>query len=192
MTVGAFGFGWKSDLDRTMTIPKGLKVIRDKDTHLVTEIQQRSVTRNRTWHYKYHNLDLISVSLGKVALVKYQYDSVHNLTDILYPDGSSEKITYFTAQDQVKSYQDSKHCLESYNYDQQKWGAVFVSRTSVEHRCPASTSSQFLTYAFWMKSLKNGTSVLFKAQIASQKKKINLNFDRVSGQISPSNIAGEN
>jgi hypothetical protein len=32
-----------------------------------------------------------------------------------------------------------------------------------------------------MKNQKNGTSVLLKAQIVSQKKKVNLNFDRVSG-----------
>lgn len=191
MTVGAFGFGWQSALDQTLTDPKGLKITRDKDTHLVTEIERRSVTRNRAWHYVYHNRDLVEVLLGKMVLVRYRYDDVHNLTEIIYPDGSNEKISYLTDEDQVKSYQDNKRCLENYTYNQQQWGAVLQSRTSVERRCPASSSNpktRMLTYEFWMKKQKNGASLLLKAQIISQKKKVNLNFDRVSGFYT----AGEN
>lgn len=191
MDVGAFGFGWKSDLDRNVTIPKQLHVLRDKSSHLVTEIEQLTRLQNRIWHFRYHDLDLISVELElhkkKLILVQYRYDSVHNLTEIIYPDGSQEKITYFTNEDQVKSYQDQKQCLENYTYHQQISGTMLHSRTSVQHRCPAS-STKNLTYQFWMRKQKNGTTVLVKARIASESKNVNLHFDRVSGL----SLAGDN
>jgi hypothetical protein len=188
---GAFGFGWKSDLDETLTgkktkLAQVLGVLRDKNTHLVNAVFFKH-DRRRMWRYRYQNGNLTSVELilpkKKVVLVKYQYDSLHRLTDINYGDGSHEKISYSPDQDQVVSYQDSQGCFEKYNYEQQTWGTVTKSRTSVDHRCPASPS-RTLTYEFWTKKQKDGTSLLTQARLLSSTKKINLKFDRVSGQIS--------
>lgn len=188
---GAFGFGWKSDLDENLTGKKAklaqvLEVVRDKNTHLVNAVYFKH-DKKRAWRYRYQSGNLTAVELilprKKIVLVQYQYDSLHRLTEIDYGDGSREKISYSSDQDQVISYQDSRGCVENYQYEQQTWGAVTKSRTSVDHRCPSS-SARTLTYEFWTQKQKDGTSMLTQARVLSSTKKINLKFDRVSGQIS--------
>ena len=46
----------------------------------------------------------------------YRYDALHNLTDISYPDGSQETLTYDTDHDRVTSFQGRNGCKETYRH----------------------------------------------------------------------------
>jgi hypothetical protein len=192
---GAFGFGWSSDLDQKLTgkkakLRQALNINRDQNTHLINAVFFKK-RPGRVWRYRYQNGNLTSVELEtsrrglskkRLVLVRYGYDSLHRLTEIRYGDGSSEKILYSSERDQVVSYRDSLGCVENYRYEQQTGGAALVSRTSVERRCP-TLPAKTLTYEFWMQKQKDGTSLLTQARLLSSTKKIDLKFNRVSGQV---------
>ncbi len=46
----------------------------------------------------------------------YRYDALHNLTDINYPDGSKETLTYNTDYDRVTSFKGRNGCKETYRH----------------------------------------------------------------------------
>jgi YD repeat-containing protein len=186
--IGAFGFGWQSELDHALHDPPGLKIRRDPQGHLIHEIRQSST--GKVWRYRYDQWNLISVELSqrkkKLWQISYRYDAFHNLTQATTSQGQ-EKITYLSHDDQVQSYQDTKKCQEVYSYEQQSWGAVYVSRTLVDRRCPGLPVTHF-AYEFWSKRQSNGTNLLLKARLTSEHKKMNFEFDRISGKTLSANF----
>ena len=66
--------------------------------------------------YRYAGSDLIHVSSAWGNKYAYQYDKLHNLIRITYPDKTFKKITYNGNRDWVTSFKGRTGCLETYKY----------------------------------------------------------------------------
>ena len=67
--------------------------------------------------YRYANNDLIAVSSAWGNNYSYQYDGLHNLTRVTYPDKTFKRITYNANKDWVTSFRGRTGCLETYKYN---------------------------------------------------------------------------
>jgi YD repeat-containing protein len=66
--------------------------------------------------YKFQGNNLVSVTNMWKKSYNYQYDNAHNLTHVAFPDGSSLRMTYDTANDWIKTYTNRLNCRETYNF----------------------------------------------------------------------------
>ncbi|MDZ4676485.1 MAG: DUF6531 domain-containing protein [Oligoflexia bacterium] len=67
--------------------------------------------------YKFKNLnDLIYVKAANGQIFTYDYDDLHNLTKVTFPDKATKELTYNKNYDLVTSYKDPEGCLETYDY----------------------------------------------------------------------------
>lgn len=62
---------------------------------------------------------------------KYDYDRLHNLTRIFYPDNTTETLTYDTDHDRVTSFEGRNGCTETYRHTFQKIQTSKILQTSV-------------------------------------------------------------
>lgn len=68
--------------------------------------------------YKYANLDDLSYSKDATGQVHtYEYDDLHNLTKINFPDKSTVLIRYNQKEDWVVGFTDRDKCVENYAYE---------------------------------------------------------------------------
>ncbi len=65
------------------------------------------------------NGDLIKVDLNKQIWL-FQYDALHNLTEIKLPTGETTRITYHGAQDRTQSLKTDRGCKESFSYVEER------------------------------------------------------------------------
>lgn len=67
--------------------------------------------------YKYKNQsDLIWVKAGNKKVFKFQYDNLHNLVRVTYPNKQFKEIKYKKSKDWVIGYRDLAGCRETYSY----------------------------------------------------------------------------
>ncbi|MEZ4873479.1 MAG: DUF6531 domain-containing protein [Bdellovibrionales bacterium] len=67
--------------------------------------------------YEFNGDNLVKVTNQWKTTYQYSYDSLHNLTQILFNDGTSKKITYNEKRDWVTSFTNRKGCVETYDYN---------------------------------------------------------------------------
>lgn len=75
--------------------------------------------------------NLLSAKNSWSNTYKYDYDRLHNLTLISYPDNTSEKLTYDTDHDRVTSFEGRNGCTETYRHTFQKIQTSKILQTSV-------------------------------------------------------------
>lgn len=66
--------------------------------------------------YKYKGEDLAAVTNMYGNTYTYEYDKLHNLTKMNYPDKTSKILTYNQERDWVTSFTNRKKCKETYAY----------------------------------------------------------------------------
>lgn len=71
-------------------------------------------------HYVVKGEDLMEVTDSKAQKHKYQYDDVHNLKRIDFPDNTYKALTYNKDKDWVTSFRNRKACVETYDYQVSK------------------------------------------------------------------------
>lgn len=106
--------------------------------------------------YSYHHSDLISANT-----TNYVYDKVHNLTQIQFEDGSSERMTYDPRNDRVETVTDRKGCSEKVHYSQGNPSLQDI--VSSEKKCPGRPTEKSI-YRFWYKTDAQGRSYLANFQ----------------------------
>lgn len=74
--------------------------------------------RNVLMTYKYSGEDLVAVKDGWGDAYAYEYDDLHNLTKITFPDKTTKTLTYNKERDWVTAFTDRKGCLEEYKYEE--------------------------------------------------------------------------
>lgn len=67
--------------------------------------------------YSFSGEDLKEVHNAWKNVFKYDYDDVHNLVKIHYPDKTFKELTYNKDRDWVTSFKNRKGCVEAYVYD---------------------------------------------------------------------------
>ena len=60
--------------------------------------------------------DLSEVTNAWKKKYKYEYDSLHNMTKSILPDGSTKLVTYNQDKDWVTGFTNEKGCVENYEY----------------------------------------------------------------------------
>ena len=85
---------------------------------------------------------------------RYEYDRLHNLLKITFPDKTTEELTYNTRKDWVMSFKNRKGCKEIYNYWKNPKNSKHYS-SSVEKKCGKKIVSKG-KYEFWNKPHPNG------------------------------------
>ncbi len=105
--------------------------------------------------YKFKNqVDLAEVKNGWGNIYKYDYDELHNLTLIQFPDKTNKKLTYDQNKDWVLSFKDRDDCAETYKYESSKDDPQNHYWSIVTKKCgdKVVTSGR---YEFWYKTNKS-------------------------------------
>lgn len=112
--------------------------------------------------YKYSGEDLIEVTNAWKDIYKYEYDDVHNLTKVSFPDNTSKIIRYNKDKDWVTSFVDRRKCEEKYNYNENPKDPLNHYWSIVEKKCDGKVTNQS-KYEFWHKFTKQGKRYLYRA-----------------------------
>ncbi len=108
--------------------------------------------------YKFKGDDLVEVKNGWNNIYTYQYDDLHNLTQINFPDKTAKKISYNKDKDWVTGFTNRKGCVEKYDY--QIFGQEKDHyRSEVVKTCKSEVTNKSF-YEFWYKSKADGTKYL--------------------------------
>lgn len=150
-------FTWRRD-KIIVTDNKGrrLSLILDPNTGKVKEA--RFMGRLVAKYEQNDKEDLISVKKfvkGKHARMfrQYDYDGLHNLRKIIFPDKTTEELSYNTNKDWVMSFKNRKNCKENYKYWKNPKNPNHYS-SEVKKACGRKIVSQG-KYEFWNKPNPN-------------------------------------
>ncbi|MCC7404010.1 MAG: cell wall-associated protein wapA [Bdellovibrionales bacterium] len=105
--------------------------------------------------YSFTGEDLADVQNAWKNNFKYQYDDVHNLVKIVYPDKTIKEITYNKDKDWVTSFRNRKGCTENYAYEVDKDNPKDHYWSTVEKVCGQKVTNKS-TYEFFHRSRKDG------------------------------------
>lgn len=107
------------------------------------------------------NSNLISAvnSDGKFS---YEYDDLHNLTKVTFPDKTTKSLTYDKNRDWVTSLKDRSNCKEDYTYTLSKDDPKNHYSSGVTKVCDGKVTAKS-HYEFWYKEQKDtGSTFLSK------------------------------
>jgi YD repeat-containing protein len=113
---------------------------------------------NLKTEYKFKNLnDLVWVKASSGNIYQYEYDDLHNLTKIIFPDKTTKEMAYNKNKDWIISYKDQEGCVESYDYRQSEDSPMDHFWATVQKKCQAKIVTK-AKYEFWyaMKSDRTG------------------------------------
>lgn len=113
---------------------------------------------NLKTEYKFKNLnDLAWVKAASGNIYSYDYDDLHNLTKITFPDKTTKEMGYNKNRDWIISYKDQEGCQESYDYRQSDDNPTDHFWATVQKTCQKKTVMK-AKYEFWyaLKSDKTG------------------------------------
>ncbi|HVK61161.1 MAG TPA: DUF6531 domain-containing protein [Bdellovibrionales bacterium] len=80
------------------------------------KVRRIELSTGTNLEFDYQGLDLTRALNSWTNTYRFTYDSLHNLTQISYPDQSSEDIVYNTDRDQAVLFRGRNGCRENYNY----------------------------------------------------------------------------
>ncbi|CAM5999557.1 unnamed protein product [Sphagnum balticum] len=99
--------------------------------------------------YKFKNLnELVYVKVASGNIFTYEYDDVHNLTKINFPDKTTKEMTYNKNMDWITSFKDVDGCLENYDYKQSTDNPKDHYWATVEKKCKKTVVLK-AKYEFW-------------------------------------------
>ncbi len=86
--------------------------------------------------YKYKGVsDLEWVKTGEGNVYAYDYDDLHNLTKITFPDKTSKKLVYDKNKDWITSFTDRQGCVEKYDWVLSKEDPKNNYYSTLEKKC---------------------------------------------------------
>lgn len=106
--------------------------------------------------YKYKGLnDLEWVKTGQGNVYTYEYDDLHNLTQITLPDKTTKKLTYDKNKDWITSFTDREGCVEKYNWVLSKEDPKNNYFSTLEKSCAGKLVNKS-KFEFWFKARPDG------------------------------------
>lgn len=106
--------------------------------------------------FKHKGEDLTYAKNSWGTEFQYNYDDLHNLVKINYPDKSSRVITYNKDKDWVTSFTNRKKCKETYEYKSDKDDPINHYWSNVVKRCGKKVVNKS-SYEFWHKDKPDGS-----------------------------------
>ncbi len=112
--------------------------------------------------YQYKGEDLTLALNAWKDTYRYEYDDVHNLVKVDFPDKTSKIIKYNKDKDWVIGFIDRQKCEEKYTYEENPKDPLNHYWSIVEKRCQGKVTNQS-KYEFWHKFSKDGKRYLYRA-----------------------------
>lgn len=141
--------------------PPEWQVIWNSDFTRIEKIEMKS---GQTFDYIYNKEDLTEVKENKTT-TRYRYDELHNMVELVQPDGKKERIMYDSTKDQVMEYSREDGCEEKFQYYNVTEGPTRHDRSESQIRCGELT--HHAQYDFWYNQKNNGQSVLAKVRFVT-------------------------
>lgn len=106
--------------------------------------------------YKYKDVNnLVWARTGEGNVYTYDYDDLHNLTRIGFPDKTSKKLTYDKNKDWITSFADRTGCVEKYNWVLSKENPKDNYYSTLEKKCNGKLINKS-KFEFWFKPRPDG------------------------------------
>lgn len=163
------------------------QVVDDKGRRLSFEfypnkkVKSISGPNNLKVQYRFKSEDLIKVRNAWGNVYGYDYDSVHNLTKIAYPDKTFKALTYDQKRDWVMSFKDRNGCLESYSYLPSADDPKNHYTSKAVKKCKGKVVNQ-ATHEFWHKKRKDGRKYLARVATKNKKESLDVVYHEVFGK----------
>lgn len=113
--------------------------------------------------YKYKGEDLQQVKNMWKNTYSYEYDDLHNLTKITFPDETFKALTYNQKNDWVTSFTDRAvagvACKETYEYNSNKQNPKDHFWSNAVKKCGNEIKNE-ARFEFWLKTRSDGRKVL--------------------------------
>ena len=125
------------------------------------KVTQALYNRKTVAQYK-HDKENLKSAFNNEGRFYHEYDSLNNLTKNVYPDKSTEELTYNAKKDWVIAFKDRKNCKESYSYGVNSKNPNHYFST-VEKVCGRKVVNKS-KYEFWHKNQPGGGKYLARAR----------------------------
>ncbi len=116
---------------------------------------------NAKLEYRYKGEDLVYSKNSWKNSYTYEYDDLHNLTKVNYPDKTSKTLTYDKDKDWVTSFKDRKNCLETYVYEDDKKNPLNHYWSRVQKKCGKKITNKS-SYEFEHRKRADGSRYLHR------------------------------
>ncbi len=132
--------------------------------------------------YFYLGQDLSKVINAWKVPYLYKYDSLHNLTEIVFSDKSSKKISYNKDKDLVVGFRNRNSCEESYVYEGSKDNPRNHYWSTVEKKCNGKITNKS-KYEFWHRKKSDGTGkYLYRVLSQNNKNIVDVTYHDIFGK----------
>lgn len=132
--------------------------------------------------YTYNGQDLIKALNAWKMTYGYKYDSLHNLTQVYFPDKSSKEIFYNKDKDLVLGFKDRNNCKENYVYQGSKDNPRNHYWSLVTKRCNGKLTNKS-RYEFWHRKKSDGTGkYLYRVLSENNKDIVDVTYHDIFGK----------
>jgi YD repeat-containing protein len=138
---------------------------------------------NKSVSYKYKKqIDLVWVKMGDDSVYQYQYDALHNITKVVYPDKKTKTVRYDTNRDWVLAVQGRDGCREDYKYVDSKDDPKNHYWATLTKKCGKEVVSRG-RFEFWYKKDKiRGSKYLARTKMELNGQKQDVSYDSTYGR----------
>lgn len=150
-------------------------------------IQAITTKKNAGSRYRYEDQNLVHVTNSWQHSFVYQYDDLHNLTEIQSPDKTQEILTYDKEKDwilRVDIRHDRRHkCTEIFKFTRQGKNSDYSS--SAEKRCAGKTITKTI-YEFRHKVRADGSKYLDQVKVTQGNQIQRISYQNIQGPLNES------
>ena len=156
---GYIEFSWKS---------KQVQIMDKRGNRLVLffnkqgKVNQARYNKLLVAKYSYKGENLVKITNNWKENFQHRYDRLHNLIKNIYPDKTTEELSYNVKKDWVMSFKDRRECKESYDYGVNKKNSNHYF-SIVEKKCGRTIVNKS-RYEFWHKNRPGGGKYLYRAR----------------------------
>lgn len=119
------------------------------------KVQEISGPNGLVAKYKFVGEDLKEATNSWKATFKHEYDDLHNMTKIEFPDKTTKTLTYNKDRDWVTAFKDRRGCTETYSYDVDKEDPKNHYWSTVVKKCGKEVTNKS-TYEFFHRMRRDG------------------------------------
>ncbi len=147
---------WKADQLTSVTDNNGRK-LNFKYGGPSKKVQEISGPNGLVAKYKFNGEDLKEATNAWKATFKHEYDDLHNMTKVDFPDKTAKTLVYNKDKDWVTSFKDRRGCTETYSYDVDKEDPKNHYWSTVVKKCGTEVTNKS-TYEFFHRMRKDGVA----------------------------------
>jgi len=147
---------WKGDQLLSVVDNNGRK-LNMKYNSSNKKVQEITGPNGLVAKYKFNGEDLKEATNAWKTTYKHEYDDLHNMTKVDFPDKSSKVLTYNKDKDWVTAFKDRRGCNETYSYEVDKADPKNHYWSTVVKKCGAEVTNKS-TYEFFHRMRKDGVA----------------------------------